>query len=265
MPVDVDCLMPVGPGSQPWAHEAARSVLHQRDVRVRLIVVLDQRWELPDSLTGIDELSEVVVVRNLKTPGVAGALNTGLEVSQTPVVARMDSDDVAAPDRLRCQLEVMENSLAIVVGSHIHYFQNELAENWLATESEQKACGYTVVDPSSLMIANIIAHPTVLMDRTRVLAVGGYNERARRVEDYDLWMRLCLDGPIAIANRTLVAVRGHDQQHSRGRPVFRDQWILAQTRRTLSKEMAGQSWPGVWATARYHWLHAWLALGRIVR
>jgi glycosyltransferase EpsE len=39
-----------------------------------------------------------------------------------------------------------------------------------------------------------VVHPSVMMRRKEIVAAGKYNERAIRLEDYDLWLRLVSRG-----------------------------------------------------------------------
>jgi hypothetical protein len=58
---------------------------------------------------------------------------------------------------------------------------------------------------ASFLKGNCIGmHATVLYDRKRIAACGGFNETLRRCEDYDLYLRLSLKHPVA-SHPTLVA------------------------------------------------------------
>jgi SAM-dependent methyltransferase len=58
---------------------------------------------------------------------------------------------------------------------------------------------------ASFLAGNCIGmHATVVYDRERIVACGGFNETLRRCEDYDLYLRLSLKHPVA-CHPTLVA------------------------------------------------------------
>ncbi len=65
---------------------------------------------------------------------------------------------------------------------------------------------------STLMRRNCIAHPTVLVRRSALAAVGGY--RLQYAEDYDLWLRLSERFELANLARPLTLYRRHLGQYS---------------------------------------------------
>jgi len=67
----------------------------------------------------IDRYRKVLKINSIKLPvniGLAGALNEGLKYCAYNFVARMDSDDIARPDRFEKQLSFLE------VNPHINYW-----------------------------------------------------------------------------------------------------------------------------------------------
>ena len=69
---------------------------------LRAIIVHD-RSEPDQSLAG----AAVQVVRNSRTPGLAGARNTGVLALATGLVAFCDDDDQWLPGKLRSQVEAL--------------------------------------------------------------------------------------------------------------------------------------------------------------
>lgn len=125
------------------------------------------------------------VIRLPENRGLGVALQIGLEQCKNDLVARMDSDDISLPDRLEKQLKVMEDKTISVVGGQIAEFE----------DTPENIVGYRVVPQSSEEIYRFakyrcpVNHMTVLMRRTDVLAVGGYQHFPSH-EDYFLWIRL---------------------------------------------------------------------------
>lgn len=75
---------------------------------VETIVVFDQ--SAPDhSLERTDGPRPVRVVGNQRTPGLPGGRNTGASLARGPVLAFCDDDDTWMPDKLRRQLELLED------------------------------------------------------------------------------------------------------------------------------------------------------------
>jgi hypothetical protein len=58
----------------------------------------------------------------------------------------------------------------------------------------------------ALLIRSYVAKPTVVARRSRLLAVGGFNEGLTIAEDQDMWIRLALSGDVGFVTEVLVRV-----------------------------------------------------------
>ena len=119
---------------------------------------------------------------------LADALNDGLSRCRALLIARMDGDDVAAPDRLARQFSFLEEHPAVaVVGSAL-----------AVIDSEGRLVGHRRLPAGAGEVAaalrryNCVAHPAVMFRRDVVRRAGGY--RQQLAEDYDLWCRLVTHG-----------------------------------------------------------------------
>ena len=72
---------------------------------VRMVVVYDQTE--PDYLLASTEGTQVLVLTNWRTSGLAGARNTGILALDTELVAFCDDDDRWQPDKLRRQVAAL--------------------------------------------------------------------------------------------------------------------------------------------------------------
>jgi len=127
--------------------------------------------------------------------GLIAALNRGIELARAPLIARMDADDLAHPARLARQLEALraDPSLSVssclvecfpagAVGEGLRRYADWL--NGLCTPAAIHA---------ALFVESPIAHPSAIIARSALDAVGGYRDDGGP-EDYDLWLRLLLHG-----------------------------------------------------------------------
>lgn len=124
--------------------------------------------------------------------GIVAALNLALAQARAPVVARMDADDVAHPERLRLQLERLERDEALgVLGSRVTAIGAPGAApgegmrayvDWVNSLLDHEAMA------RDRFVEAPLVHPSVAM-RTDVLRrLGGYRD-FDGPEDYDLWLR----------------------------------------------------------------------------
>lgn len=122
--------------------------------------------------------------------GLGKALNEGLKHCSYDIVARMDTDDIAKPDRFEKQLAVFEKYLDIdVVGAWIDEFEDDISE----VKSVRKLPELPDDIRQFAKRRNPINHPVVMFRKSAVLAAGGY-QHFPLFEDYYLWIRMLMNG-----------------------------------------------------------------------
>jgi hypothetical protein len=173
-----------------------------------LLPVKDAAATLPEAMESLlaQELGD------LEEVPAAGAL-----------VARMDADDVAAPDRLAAQVELLGERPDVGVASC-------LVEGFGAGGPPGAGMGRYIewqnglVTPEEIarerFVESPVAHPSVLARREVLLAAEGYRE-GPFPEDYDLWLRLLAAGVrFAKVPRVLLRWRDHAARASRTDPRY---------------------------------------------
>ena len=123
--------------------------------------------------------------------GLLAALNRGLAECRGRYVARMDADDLCRPERLEGQLEIAEADGDVsVVGTQVEVFstEGEVAEGFRRYAEWQNSLVRHEEICREIFIESPIAHPSALLRREELLALGAYEERGW-AEDYDLWLR----------------------------------------------------------------------------
>jgi glycosyltransferase involved in cell wall biosynthesis len=167
--------------------EAVSSVLGQTVHDLELVVVDDASTDGTAETLGRFDDSRLVVIRNEGRSGLAVSLNLGLERATGRYVARLDSDDVARPERLERQLARMQDGAPVaVLGSGI----TDVDEDGVPGQTHVLPQGSTPLRWHALFSSPFF-HPTVLVDRA-VLEQHGlrYDPSFLESEDYDLWTRL---------------------------------------------------------------------------
>ncbi len=88
--------------SEKFLKKAVDSILNQSLVAFELICVDDLSTDSTYSILKEYEKKDfrVKAVKNTHKKGVAGAMNTGLELAKGEYISRMDSDDISYPERL---------------------------------------------------------------------------------------------------------------------------------------------------------------------
>lgn len=192
---------------------AVRSILGQ-DYRgdIECVAVYDQSSPSPVAapLTAGRTLRQTT---NSRTPGLAGARNTGIAASESALVAFCDDDDRWDPIKLGLQAELLKASSAefVACGVRIHHTGNVI----------------TRVPPGSVELSQLVRsrvsalHPsTFLMRRAALDAIGPVDEQIPGSfgEDYDWLLRAARRGPIRAVQQPLVDVYWHQQS------FFAERW-----------------------------------------
>ena len=123
--------------------------------------------------------------------GLIAALNTGLELCRSPLVARMDAADTVHPRRLEKQSQMFADRPELnVVGSLVETVpRQEVGEGLLIYEQWLNSLVDHADITREIFIESPIAHPSAMVRREEILKLGGYRE-CGWPEDYDLWLRV---------------------------------------------------------------------------
>lgn len=163
----------------------------------------------------LDEMQDIYpCIKRVKLPrneGLGKALNIGISACTNNLVARMDTDDICVPDRFQRQLDFFRENDVDVLGGQIIEFdepmKTAIAYRYVPTTDEQIK--------SFAKTRNPMNHMTVMYKKSVIESVGGYRN-ILYFEDYDLWVRLILNGAIfANLSEVLVHVRAGNSMLSR--------------------------------------------------
>lgn len=132
-------------------------------------------------------------VRVIRTAprGLVAALGAAIHDARAPLLARMDADDLARPERLALQAQVLDADPRVaVVGSRVRLFGdvprgNGGMEAYVAWQNQLVDHAAMVSD---IFVESPLVHPSVMMRREALRVLGGYRA-FDGPEDYDLWLR----------------------------------------------------------------------------
>ena len=123
--------------------------------------------------------------------GLVPALNQGIREAQSPLIARMDGDDIMLPSRLEKQWELLEQQPSVgVVSCGVRSFSDgEIGEGYRLYDSWLNSLVSHEAIYKARYIESPLAHPTAVVRRSILESMGGYRDMGWP-EDYDLWLRL---------------------------------------------------------------------------
>jgi glycosyltransferase involved in cell wall biosynthesis len=220
---EISVLMAVHAGETPeHLRQSLESLVSQTLQPFEVVLVEDGPIGVPIRQT-IEQFADrlnIVSVRLARNAGLASALNAGLRACRCELVARLDSDDIAMPGRLAVQSELFRRDLPPDVASG---FVEEMGAADVPQIRTVPVGHERIV---GALWSNPFAHPAVMYRRSKIIAVGGYDESVRRGQDYELWFR-CAEAGLRFDNVPSVLIRYRFNAASLTRASIAARWRRA--------------------------------------
>ena len=171
-----------------------QSIWDEQSVRPNEIVLVedgkltDELYEVVDKWkVKLGDLFQTIPLK--QNMGTGKAKNIGLQKCKYELIAIMDTDDIAMPDRFEKQLKIFKNSDVDVCSSWVREFDN----------NEKEIVSYRKLPENNIDIVNFakkrmpVNHPATMYKKSIALKVGGYMHMLW-FEDYYLMVRMMLFG-----------------------------------------------------------------------
>lgn len=202
----ISVLMPVHNAAR-YVDAAMRSILAQTFDDFELLVLDDGSTD--DSAARVERCAaDDGRVKLLRRPnrGLVPALNELVGLARGELVARMDGDDIARPQRFARQVDHLRaHPSCVAVGTRALFVDPDGAPIFDYVDHFDHA----QIEAALLRPMIGILHPTVMMRRAAVIAAGGYANDYPHVEDLDLFLRLAEIGELANLPEVLLSYRVH--------------------------------------------------------
>jgi len=187
------------------ALRALRSVLSQTLLPDELVVV-DDGSSVPLTLPSDVREQDRVPVRLVRLDGAGpgAARNAGVAETSATLVAFLDDDDTWRPEKLERQAALLRTSPGSVAGVECGFDlwdDGRLVLRYVPAEHRDLY--------RTLLERPVLQPSTVLVRRAVLDDLGGFNPSLRRIEDWDLWLRLSERYTIAVLPEVLV-----DREHA---------------------------------------------------
>lgn len=229
---EISVVMPVY-NSEIYLSAAIDSILSQTCDNFELLIFddgsTDDSWKIIRQYAQLDK--RIVPFRADTNSGYVVHLNDGVLRANGDFIARMDSDDIALPDRLALQLEFLRNNphVGVVGTSSIQIDENGHEVRLSLRNDTSEALLW------QSFFTNPLAHPTVMFRKSIVVRAGLYDPRKIPSEDYDLWARVLRISMLANLKTPLLKYRQHPNSVSRIRTesqaahaleTLREHWLF---------------------------------------
>ena len=171
------------------------SVINQDYRTLEIIIIDDGSTDDTEAVVGGFSDRRIRYEKFDKNRGISAALNYGISLASSEIIARMDADDVMRKFRLSDQMaHMLQHNLAIV-GGGAEKFGSAWGDMW------GPRTGIEIIN--GFLINNPFIHPTVMLNRKHIEI--SFREDFPCQEDYELWSRCITD--INCENLTYPVIR----------------------------------------------------------
>jgi glycosyltransferase involved in cell wall biosynthesis len=204
--------------AEAFVGEAVASILDQTHGDFEFLIYDDgSRDASADTLERFAARDARIALHRERRAGLALWLREGVNAARAELVARMDADDVAHPERLARQLAYLRaHPECVAVGTEA-----------MLVDPERRPIGrsgvrldHEAIDAELLRgRGTALVHPSVALRRAAVLSVGNYRTECPWAEDLDLFLRLAERGRLANLPDALLEYRQHPRTVNATRAV----------------------------------------------
>lgn len=203
--------------AEKFVKQALESIINQTYPNLEIIVVddgsTDRTYQIIKDLALTD--TRIKAFRLKKNVGPSLASNFGLKKANGLLIARMDADDIAFPDRIERQVEfLLKNPQVVVVGGQCLLIDEE---NNLIGEKKFPTAHQPIY--KSLFSINPIQHPTCMINRALLPKEGvWYHNHLVLAHDLELVFELAQYGQLANLPETVLYYRQYPNSLSLRNP-----------------------------------------------
>lgn len=171
-----------------WQQSIA-SIASQSTTAFEIIIVLDRpEADAAELYSLAEQHRNIIVIENETNLGLTRSLNRAASAARGRYLVRHDDDDISSHQRIEKIIAYFDTHAEVdIVCSYAYGF---LASDKLNGRR------WTIMSPltdseikNALRKKNCIVHPTIGIRATAFRAIGGYDERFRYAQDYDLYLR----------------------------------------------------------------------------
>jgi glycosyltransferase involved in cell wall biosynthesis len=175
---------------------ALDSVLAQTYKNYEIVVIDDGSSD--DTKEVLKPYQNIIRYFYQENKGISGARNRGIRESRNDYIALLDSDDYWLPEKLKWQVDRIRKEPEC--GMVATRCSSIASDGTFRKKNRPGKSGWILND---IFKANFIRTSSVLITRKCFDTVGLFDESLPEGEEYDLWLRIAKQYPIAFINEPL--------------------------------------------------------------
>lgn len=190
-----------------YLNSCIESVLSQTFEDFEYIIINDASTD--DTHDILEQYTDprIRILQNSANLKLSTSLNLGLEIAEGDYIARIDSDDMCMPERFEKQVAFLESHQEIgAVGTQVINISPD------GTQSRPGSPTPTTPNMTSwqVILGYPIAHPTLMICRSLLNEIGGYDTSYPYAQDQALWSKLIFKTRLTNLDDALVSYRQHE-------------------------------------------------------
>ena len=199
---------------EAYVAEAMRSVLQQSYTDFEVVAVDDGSTDRTVEILHEFTDPRIRVYQNPHRRGIPGNWNVAVELARGEYVCVFHQDDVMLADNLARKMALFESDPSL---SLVHSLAEPIIEpdapsrlsEWMEKADTDFVEEGETYFRKLLLRGNCVCAPTVIVRREQLAAVEGFNEALGYACDYEMWMKLCVEGRVGFLHDALVGYRWH--------------------------------------------------------
>ncbi len=223
---DFSIILPVRNAAE-FLDEAIASSLAQTIADLELCVIINGSIDASEEIARrwAERDPRVKVLFSPPEHGIVGALNLGWRSAASPILMRMDADDIMAPNRAEVQLALLEQRPDLDAVSGKIDLIEPLGEGMSRYVEWANSLETADQIAAARFIECPVIHPSITIRRDALVRHGGYRETPW-AEDHELWLRILESGGrIGKVPETILAWRDRPGRLTRTDPRFAEEQV----------------------------------------
>jgi glycosyltransferase involved in cell wall biosynthesis len=231
----VTVLMSVYNGEE-YLNEAIDSILGQTFKEFEFLIINDGSADKTGEILKRYNDPRIRILNNEENVGLTKSLNKGLKLARGEYIARQDADDISMPERLKKEVEFLEQNRNVGLVGTDYFMVNEEGEAVHIVKC-LNGCRELKV---KLLEGNQFGHGSVMFRRECIDNIGTYREEFKLAQDYDFYLRIAEAYDMANISEPLYNWRINIKSVSVKKKMLQDKYALLAIELAKERRQSGK-------------------------